>query len=431
AELYELLEDPGETENRIARESAIAQRLRARLQKRLSESEPANDARAVVDDGARARLQSLGYVGNRPVRAGRADEDAPDAKRLIAFHEQFQETLGRLTAGDFTEARTRSAQMLSAHPEIADVWILRGDIEVAAGRNAEAIPHYQKYLEETRALGPTADAGRLRAQYNLANALAAVGETQQALTAYRAALEIDPQHINARYNLGLTLGESGALDAAIAELERVIELDPGFPEGHYDLGYAFALRGDAAAAERHYNEALRRRPDYAQASLRLGDLLAARGGAAAALAHYERVLDLHPELPEAYMKTARAHLSGGDQQAAVEIYHRALNRFPQWNAAAVELAWILATSAEPSVRNGRQALSLARGACAHLSDPNPRCLDTLAAAYAATGNFEQAISVLERALEFVRQRGQGGRLQRILQSHLAAYRHGQPLFLES
>jgi TPR repeat protein len=56
------------------------------------------------------------------------------------------------------------------------------------------------------------------------------------------------------------------------------------------------------------------------------------------------------------------------------------------------LAWILATSDDPAIRNGPSALSLAKKGVAATERKNPSALDTLAAAYAASGEFEKAVN---------------------------------------
>jgi hypothetical protein len=67
--------------------------------------------------------------------------------------------------------------------------------------------------------------------------------------------------------------------------------------------------------------------------------------------------------------------------------------------AANNLAWLLATCPDRSLRDGARALTLARQASAHSHDQNPLILGTLAAAYAETGQRAEALATAQRALQ--------------------------------
>ncbi len=62
-----------------------------------------------------------------------------------------------------------------------------------------------------------------------------------------------------------------------------------------------------------------------------------------------------------------------------------------------KLAWILSTSADASLRNGKEAILLAERACQITQNTNPITLATLSAAYAEDGQFEKAIVVAQRS----------------------------------
>ncbi|NIM70661.1 MAG: hypothetical protein GTO48_09480, partial [Xanthomonadales bacterium] len=89
----------------------------------------------------------------------------------------------------------------------------------------------------------------------------------------------------------------------------------------------------------------------------------------------------------------------GDALAYLELAHAAN---PGDVAVANNLAWLLATCPEPRYRNGPRALRLARQACEATAHKSPPLLDSLAAAYAETGQFDQAVATTRQALEIVR-----------------------------
>ena len=86
---------------------------------------------------------------------------------------------------------------------------------------------------------------------------------------------------------------------------------------------------------------------------------------------------------------------------AVFHFQKAIEYLPGYTDALDNLtgvAWVLATSPEASMRNGAKAVELARQAEQASGDANPMAIGTLAAAYAETGRFADAIATAERAL---------------------------------
>ena len=67
--------------------------------------------------------------------------------------------------------------------------------------------------------------------------------------------------------------------------------------------------------------------------------------------------------------------------------------------AVNNLAWVLATHENPQARNPAEAVELAERACKITHYERPETLDTLAAAYAAAGRFDEAVKIAEKAVE--------------------------------
>jgi hypothetical protein len=63
------------------------------------------------------------------------------------------------------------------------------------------------------------------------------------------------------------------------------------------------------------------------------------------------------------------------------------------------LAWIRATCPDEGLRNGSEALQLAQAACQISGNAQPIPFGTLAAAYAETGNFTNAVRAAQTAIE--------------------------------
>ena len=88
------------------------------------------------------------------------------------------------------------------------------------------------------------------------------------------------------------------------------------------------------------------------------------------------------------------------------------------------LAWFLATTSEPALRDGRRALAAAEIAVRQEPE-NASYVDTLAAAYAEAGQFASAVETQERAIDLLRRAGQIEAVEDF-ESRLALYRNGEP-----
>jgi tetratricopeptide (TPR) repeat protein len=122
------------------------------------------------------------------------------------------------------------------------------------------------------------------------------------------------------------------------------------------------------------------------------------GRFAEAIADFDEAIRRKPDYGEAYVNRARALNAIGQNEKAVADYEAAVAIGADDPATCNALAWALAANPEPRLRNGAKAVSLARKACELTKWADPIFLDTLAAAYAETSNFAEAIHWQEKAL---------------------------------
>ena len=160
----------------------------------------------------------------------------------------------------------------------------------------------------------------------------------------------------------------------------------------------------------------------------------------AAMSLYERSVILNPDLLIGFWgELATLKSSRGDEalQQAMELYNSLfeVDNFEEWRGqlencieAAPEfpwsvnnLAWALATSTEQSIRDGERAVELATRLCEQDQWQYHSFLDTLAAAFSETGDFDKAVELVEKAIE-VAPVG----LQDEYQANLERYQAGQP-----
>ena len=90
------------------------------------------------------------------------------------------------------------------------------------------------------------------------------------------------------------------------------------------------------------------------------------------------------------------------------------------------LAWLYATSSDPSLRNAPRAVVLAERAVRGSKEKDPFLLHKLAAAYAGNGEFGKAVQTAEEALPLATEQNDAG-LAAELKRNLALYRSNSPI----
>lgn len=157
----------------------------------------------------------------------------------------------------------------------------------------------------------------------------------------------------------------------------------------------------------------------------LGRVLVALGRMDAGIEVYARALAIAPNHADAHHLTGDASLRRGDIDAAITAYRRALELQPTRASAASNLAWILATTADATLRDGAEAVRRAEDAAKLRGRKHVDVLDVLGAAYAEAGRFEEAVRAAQEAVTLLRAVGPSQRLTDV-QQRLQLYETGQP-----
>ena len=225
-------------------------------------------------------------------------------------------------------------------------------------------------------------------------------------TLWNHTLTVTGQNDVAHNNLGFLFLRKGELDKAISEFQAALNIRSRNTETHYSLGAALIQNnlGNALARKQlweeaidHLQEAVRLRPDYADAYFNLGSVLFQQGRIDQAIAQWQKALAIRPTDAEAHRSVASALRKQGNVKEAIAEYEQALNVVPEDSVALNNLAWILATSSDASMRDGARAVTLAVKAVQASGGRDPNFLRTLAAARAEAGQFAEAVATAEAA----------------------------------
>lgn len=144
----------------------------------------------------------------------------------------------------------------------------------------------------------------------------------------------------------------------------------------------------------------------------------------------DEILDRDPKNIGVLRSRADAFLSVGDHEKAIADYEQAIkvvdDSTSEYNLSGIlnNLAWVLSTSPQDGVRDGKRAVELGERAVELTKEEEPHILSTLAAGYAEMGNFEKAIEWSNKAVEL----GKSQDHQQIeqLEEELESYRAKKP-----
>jgi len=140
---------------------------------------------------------------------------------------------------------------------------------------------------------------------------------------------------------------------------------------------------------------------------------------------FRHALEVTRENHVAHSYLGTALLTRGETAAAIDHYRTALQIRPDLLTVANNLAWLLATVSDPPLRDPVGAVGAAERAALLTDHGDPVVLDTLAAAYASAGRFEDARLTARRGVELANERGDAALVAEIRQ-RLSLYRAGRP-----
>lgn len=211
-------------------------------------------------------------------------------------------------------------------------------------------------------------------------------------TFFPATLTCNPTSWKSRHNYACTLDAQGKYQQALQEFDEAIRLRPSNAEAHNDMALSLMKLGRNQEAVIAFQKSLQIRPTTG-AARNLAALLLMSGNPGGAVQAYRFAIQVDP----------------GDLQ----------------NQRA--LAWLLATHPDDRVRDGREAVILARQIVAATNSQVPIFLLTLSAALAESGDFDQALLVATQAAQVFQNTGDPAMAQLVVQQVLPALHNHQTI----
>jgi tetratricopeptide (TPR) repeat protein len=243
---------------------------------------------------------------------------------------------------------------------------------------------------------------------------------------FENSVHVASDNATAHHYLAVILDDQGKTNEAMVHFSRAVECNPNNVTARCGYAYALLSQNKFADAAQQYESALAVEPDNVKAHYGLADSLLKLNRLGDALNHYIEALKLQPDIAGAHYQLGTAMLSGKQNPAvAIQYLRNAVHFAPEWTDALNTLAWAEATHADGKVRDGNEAVKLATRAVSITRGNDPGLLDTLAASYAETGKFDNAIYAEQRAIRTAQASRQTNSIAEF-QSHLKSFQAQKP-----
>ncbi|MDZ7618318.1 MAG: tetratricopeptide repeat protein [Patescibacteria group bacterium] len=370
-----------------------------------------------------ARLNLL--PGGDPEQAATAlkkalefDFDDPSLRaKLLSLQAALEEDPAKKQAG-LDEA-------IRLAPNEATALRMRGLLYADQDRDADALTDFNRAVELEPDHAPTHEAK--------AGLLSKMKRYDEAIVALDKAEELDPQSIapllqKARVyllqenfqaalheldrarnaepsNLGILMlragihDESGDRAKALADVDEALALQPGYPPAKRMKAVLLANDERFAEAIAELADLRRAQPTDETTLVQLAMLHSAAKQFADAVRVYDDLLKLQPDNWFAMRGRADALLSLGRHAEAIAGYEKAIKLEDDDSGLLNNFAWVLATSPQETLRDGKRAVELATKACELTEYKQAHILSTLASAHAEAGDFDVALKWIDKGLE--------------------------------
>ncbi|HEV2319227.1 MAG TPA: tetratricopeptide repeat protein [Verrucomicrobiae bacterium] len=261
---------------------------------------------------------------------------------------------------------------------------------------------------------------------NYGVALENEGKPMEAIVQYRRAAQLAPSSYLACVNLADLLYFTGQTNAALEQYRQAVKLRPDSPTLHDRLGTMLAGLGDFVEATNQFFQAIGLDKTDPAPHTHLGMALAMQNDLPGATNEFAEAMRLNPHDPAPVVEWVKALLRRGRDIEAIDKLQEALQVDPNNFQTLTFAACVLASDKHSGVRDGAEALELAKKAQALTDGGQPLVADVLGMALAENGQFDAAQKAANDAIRLAKAAGMKQQIIAGMQERLSLYEKHRP-----
>lgn len=232
--------------------------------------------------------------------------------------------------------------------------------------------------------------GQLRAE---------AGEQELADADFQSAIEFHSRNWRALHNRGVSFAQAGSFAEAFDDFNAVIQINPKYAKAYANRATLYVQAKDLDSAVADYERAIEQDEKFATARVGLGRVCHMLGRWDEAIAHFSAAIEIEPQRPDIICSRGDLHADMGNYGQALADYSQTIEIDPEFGHAYRNGAWLLATCPDESFRDPTNAVLGAEQALEYSYGERHVALDTLAAALASNGRFDEAIATITQAVD--------------------------------
>ena len=332
-----------------------------------------------LDESLAPVYQGLGKIAFLQDRLEDAAQNYQTALTIAPYHAETHynlalvyRRLGQRSDGDVAKQNLAEAKKLMTSFQRVKTY------------NDQTNRYRRRLLEQPTALEP---------HVKLAEAHIEIGNSKEAIHAYKIATALHPNTLPLYHNLGGLYMQTGQFAEAVSAFQHLIALDDTDAEAHLHLGWLHARQRKFTEAQSCLQTAIQRDKNLTPAYYGLAEVYAQQHMFADAIAVYQQLTSIHPNDAKAWVRQGVLHLKQQQVSDAIHAFTQAIAVDENSADAHNNLAWLYASQGE----HLKRAVELAERAVA--LDTNAARLDTLAYAYYRYGAYTQAEQSILRAID--------------------------------